>query len=219
MTPRAHPQGRWKSMTPRAHSRSAWEYLQDADRTMARHIKAGAGTVRLHRLLAADLVIDGEHDAIQHILKDAKHNHAVFNLMFDSTSLDLKVGDEAPASHEALNIHAVLTWTDHAGNRHQDEVVVEPVAIPDTSAHTYLAALRCRLPYLGAVLRHASLSCLVLTVDSSRANIKAAHHMFDEQLSDPCQLGMLCKCSQHQAALVLQPVTRGLGIVSGLFCC
>eukprot|EP00969_Alexandrium_andersonii_P226890 10019304-Alexandrium_andersonii.AAC.1 len=43
--------------------------------------------------------------------------------------------------------------------------------------------------------------------------------MFDEQLSDPCQLGTLRKRSQRKAALVLQPVTRGLGIVSGLFCC
>ena len=202
-------------MLPRAMLRATYENLFDNARSIGRMMKTAHGTISAVRGAIGDIFISGQRNGLQS-LTTTKHDVVVYNLLGDSTQLDLLVGNDGVAGkHDVFSQHALVSIVED-GEERQEEVCCPPVAMPDTTAEAMLGAVNLHHHNLAAVLASGTLSCLVLTLDACRANIRLANHMLN--LLNPTQFGLLVRCLQHQAGLVLQAVTKYCDIICPLFC-
>ena len=161
------------------------------------------------------MILDGQHAGLAAIAA-ASPSYVVANLLADETSFDCAVDGASTNAFPLYAMSGSVTWQEGATAAKREELVIAPAALAAQDASCMYSAISVRVPQLEDVLASAKASCLILSLDSCKANIKLTGGLH-ELLPDTCLL-LMARCLQHQVALCLGPVTKGLDFVCALFC-
>ena len=120
-----------------------------------------------------------------------------------------------PLSWSIFQQHGLFKWCDAERTLREEDIVIPPLAILDTSADLMWAAIdKSHGPQLQTMLVSAKHSALVINTDAISGNRKVVKYM-SLKLKRPI---LWVKCMQHQCALILGLMANYLGFVGALYC-
>ena len=218
--------GKWKTWTREAVLRAGFAGETSTCRQVANEMEgASASQARAARFVCASAICKSQAQSCQNIINESQDQPLKFfirNLMFDESTFELKVGEDAPNSCSVLCSHAQWTMgfpADLADDRatvRDEHVIRPPVVLAPMNSATIWATLSEHPGGIGPCDIAAEHVCTLTTSDAHSANIKMLKHMDAVLPADHLFLPTLC--TQHRNGNVIEQLTHLLGNLSGCFC-
>ena len=218
--------GKWKTWTPEAVLRVGFGHETATCRQLANEVEgASASQARAARFACAAAVCKSQIESCQNVVTESQNQPLQFfirNLMFDESTFELKVGNDAPNSCSVLCSHAQWTMGAPPSLGHDrlsirdEHIVRSPQILAPMNSATMWKTLSEHPGGLGPCDVAACRVCTLTTCDAHAANIKLLKHLDTTLGLDHLFLPTLC--TQHRNGNVVEQLTQLLGNLSGCFC-
>jgi len=177
----AHRRHRTKQSKEGVPNVQAWSL-----RSFAYWFRSTHGYVEQVRQAVCTRIFQRQNEQLQALCSGASAHHTICEVALDETEFEINYkGDHAVES--VLILHGRLYALYRDGGVYDEELVIPPAFLEDTSADSIFAALTKRTDQLQ--YNPGRFNVTVLCSDSAKSMIKVArHHAFRARSSQPCRL-------------------------------